>query len=573
MDHLLRFYVPLAVVLAIVAYVLRTSSRKGLKLPPGPKPLPIVGNVSDFPPPGVPEFQHWLRHKNIYGPISSVNALGKTLILIHDKDMANTILEKKASKTSKRPEAFFANDMCGFDMFSGSHKCMITGRRRHKMILRHFGTSNRVRQYNDTFEAEVDKLLYQLLIQPTGLINQLKTSVPPPPGVDTPFRIRDKELELTDTRRSENGAVALKLAYGYSIERSGKDPLIAMIDQAMANFSAAVVPLKWVVDVIPSARHLPEWLPGMSFKQTARGWRRLNQNICDIPYAFAKSKATGDVSGQSSYISTTTLEESKTATGLSSAETADDIKYTAASIYAAGSDTTVSSLASFFLAMIMFPEVQRKAQKEIDAVVGSDRFPTLDDRDKLPFVDAIVKETHRWNPVLPMCMPHEVEEDMEYAGYAIPKGAYLVPSVWWLCHDPLTYAAPDSFDPDRYLEPRNEPDPKIYTFGFGRRRCPGRVMADTSMYINIVRILASLDIRRAPDQGNAEIKLETTPGAITYPKEFKYTVVARSKQHEEAIRRAAASHGSEVSDAARLGPLDGLEDTPVPAASEGENAV
>lgn len=175
MEHLIRFYLPLAVVLAIVAYTLRTPSRNGLKLPPGPRPLPIIGNALDFPRPGVPEFKHWLKHKDRYGPISSVSALGKTLIIIHDKDMANAVLEKKASKTSARPEAFFANDMCGFDMFSGSHKCMVTGRRRHKILLRHFGTNNRVRQYNDILETEVDRLLYQLLVQPVGLIEQLKT--------------------------------------------------------------------------------------------------------------------------------------------------------------------------------------------------------------------------------------------------------------------------------------------------------------------------------------------------------------------------------------------------------------
>ena len=347
-----------------------------------------------------------------------------------------------------------------------------------------------------------------------------------------------------------------------------------MIDRTMANFSAAVVPLKWVVDVIPSARHLPEWLPGMSFKATAREWRKLNQNICDIPFAFAMNKSAGDAAGgRSSYISTATLEEGKTADTLSSSEKEDDVKYTAASIYAAGSDTTVSSLASFFLAMIMFPEVQRTAQEEIDAVVGSDRFPTIDDRERLPFVDALVKETHRWNPVLPMCMPHEVEEDMDYEGYAIPKGAYLLPAVWWFCHDPHTYASPDSFDPARYLEPRNEPDPKLVTFGFGRRRCPGRVMGDTAIYLNIVRTLSSFDIRRAPDQGSADLRLETTAGAITHPNEFKYSIVPRSKQHEEAIRKAAASHGSEVSDAARLGPLDAGEDSPMGMSSHGEDAV
>lgn len=268
------------------------------------------------------------------------------------------------------------------------------------------------------------------------------------------------------------------MVYDYSIEREGVDPLIAMIERMMANFSAAIVPLAWMVDIVPALRHLPEWLPGMSFKTTARAWRKLNEDVCAIPYSFALNKVASGRRYESSYISTATEEEGMPSSDGSISQQDDDIKYSAASMYAAGSDTSVSTLTSFFLAMMKYPEVQSRAHAEIDAVIGSDRLPGYSDRQNLPFINALVQETHRWNPALPMGIPHRTDQEIEIEGYTLPKETAILPATWWFCHDPETYTEPDLFDPARYLEPRNEVDPKTFVFGYGRRRCPGNMIAD-----------------------------------------------------------------------------------------------
>lgn len=80
------------------------QTKKNANLPPGPKGLPIIGNLMDLPPKSVPEYQHWLSFKDTYGPISSITVLGTTLVLIHDKQAAHDLLEKAASETSSRPK-------------------------------------------------------------------------------------------------------------------------------------------------------------------------------------------------------------------------------------------------------------------------------------------------------------------------------------------------------------------------------------------------------------------------------------------------------------------------------------
>ena len=86
----------------------------------------------------------------------------------------------------------------------------------------------------------------------------------------------------------------------------------------------------------------------------------------------------------------------------------------------------------FYLAMALFPEVQRKAQEEIDAIIGGCRFPTIEDRKNLPYIDALVKETLRWHPIVPLCVPHAVAQDNTYDNFFIPKGSVVIPNIWYL---------------------------------------------------------------------------------------------------------------------------------------------
>ena len=96
----------------------------------------------------------------------------------------------------------------------------------------------------------------------------------------------------------------------------------------------------------------------------------------------------------------------------------------------------MSAISSFFLAMTMNPEVQRTAQAEIDRVVGPNRLPTIADRDSLPYVNALVKEVLRWQPVAPMGLPHTSTEDDVIDGYFIPKDAMLFANVWYVSQLP-----------------------------------------------------------------------------------------------------------------------------------------
>jgi cytochrome P450 len=328
------------------------------------------------------------------------------------------------------------------------------------------------------------------------------------------------------------------MTYGYSIEPTKADPLVDLVDRMVANLSLASTPLSWAVDIIPALKYLPDGFPGTAFKETARRWKKHNQAVAEIPYSFVlRQMATR--SYRPSYVSNMVQQCSNGNTEALKLSYDDEhaIKWTAAVMYAAGSDTTVATLKAFFLAMTMFPEVQRKAQEEIDGVTGADRLPCFEDRNRLPYIEGVVKEAFRWSPVAPMGFPHVVSENTIYNGYLIPKGATLLPAVWWFLHDPEVYIDPSSFNPQRYLEPRNEPDPKTVAFGYGRRICPGRYFADSGVFISIVQILASFNITKMVDEHGKEIEvtLGAIPGQMNFPEDFPYKIMPRSAKQAELL--------------------------------------
>ncbi|KAK4090613.1 hypothetical protein Purlil1_5285 [Purpureocillium lilacinum] len=491
----------IAILLFYVCYrFVFLHGRNRRRLPPGPKPLPIVGNMRDLPSPGAVEFQHWLKHKDDYGTIT-VTVMGMTLIIIHDKDAAHELLDKQSSNTSGRPSMVFANELCGYGSIVICQSYTPTFRHSRKLLHKELGTKTSASRLSSTSAATV-----------------------------------------------------LKMAYGYTVEAAGLDPLVELTDRMMAEFSQAAAPMAWPVDIIPALRYLPESMPCFAFKKVARRWRRSILQSAYIPYRFVVRQMAAHASAESDVSRLIDEFSSSDGSGLSDKDE-DAIVWTAASLYGAAADTAVITLTAFTAAMIMFPEVQRTAQEEIDRVVGSDRLPTLEDRDRLPYVDALVKESLRWWPIAPMGFPHLTTAAVAYRGMEIPKGAFLLPAVWWFLHDPRVYSEPSSFDPARFLSPRNEPDPANEAFGYGRRICPGRFFADSFLWLNIARSLACFQISNRLDASGKKIEVDVKPqaGVLSYATDFEFEVTSRSEEHTCLIRRFEAENPLGVGDAALLG--------------------
>lgn len=345
--------------------------------------------------------------------------------------------------------------------------------------------------------------------------------------------------------------VILDIVYDYTIESHDTDPIVKAVGIALKQFSDAVVTGKWAVDMLPFIEHLPEWLPGSGYKQTARQYKKTTEDVVEIPYRLARERM-GSGDHRTSFVSNAIEQavEEKTL----DAEVEHAIKWSAASMYTGGADTSVSTMAAFFLAMSMFPDVQLKAQEEIDKVMGSSRLPTAGDRENLPYINAVVEEAQRWHPITPMGLPHAAEEDDTSDGIRIPRGAYLIPAIWWFTRDPATYHDPEIFRPERFLAPYNEPSATNVTFGFGRRVCPGKILAASSIYLTFVQSLAVFDKRKAVDGNGQTVEPEHTfgSGIISHPGHFDVQMTPRTDQAKEFVEAVVREHPFQGSDAQYL---------------------
>ncbi|KAI0438879.1 cytochrome protein [Xylaria telfairii] len=504
-----------------VGIILLISKRKPGRLPPGPKGLPFLGNINGLPIHGEREWEHWLKHKDIYGPISSVTALGTTIVVLHSADLALELLEKKASKYSSRPRHEFAK-FVGWTNALGVRQYDRKHRFHRKMAHMLVGTQLTVMPYLPIQEREVRRFLFRVLKEPKRFLDHIRT---------------------------EAGAIILKMVYDYNIEPFQPDPLVDRIDESMLHFASCTSPGLWLVDVIPWLKYIPGWMPGAGWKKIGRKWRATLKEVTEKPLLFAQQRIASGHS-EKSFVSDFYKNRSDTI----SPEDYDALKWVAMTMYAAGADTTVNTIASFFFAMTVFPEVQHKAQEEIDRVIGTSRLPTFSDRESLPYIDAILKEAWRWHSVTPMSLAHCTNGEDFVNGYYIPKGSIVLPNVWWFTHDPAVYPNPSEFNPSRYLGPDPAPDPVKHIFGYGRRICPGRYLASSSVWLTIAHSLAVFNISKGLDESGREIEANArfTPGVISRLEPFKATIKPRSAQHEALIRQVEEFHPWEKSNADEL---------------------
>jgi len=203
---------------------------------------------------------------------------------------------------------------------------------------------------------------------------------------------------------------------------------------------------------------------------------------------------------------------------------------------------TSSVLMTFTLAMVENPRVWKRAQADINAIVGLDRLPEFNDRPHLPYIDAVIREAMRWMPVGPLGIPHATTTSDVYKNYYIPKGAIVIANIWAMSRDQARYPDPDKFIPERFLDKEGkltDDDPAQYIFGFGRRVCPGRHTADASLWCGIATLLATVDFNLAKDADGKDITFTATfsSGVSLHPNPFPCELTPRAHVSKEYLER------------------------------------
>lgn len=223
--------------------------------------------------------------------------------------------------------------------------------------------------------------------------------------------------------------------------------------------------------------------------------------------------------------------------------------YFSGTLLEAGSDTTSNTLYGFVQAMGLFPEVQQKAQEEIDKIVGHERMPNMDDEPKMQYIRGCVKESLWWMPTTIVgSILYALTQDDEYMGYRLPKGAGVVSNIIHM--DPARYPEQRKFNPDRYQHDLKTAycsavDPDVserdhFTFGAGRRICQGMHLAERSLFLGISRLLWGFDTEPAVNTDGVQIIPDPekyTQGFLVMPEPFQTKITPRSEKKADRVRQ------------------------------------
>ncbi|KAJ3553129.1 hypothetical protein NM688_g3785 [Phlebia brevispora] len=474
------------VFLAAAVLIISLRSHRRFRLPPGPKGVPFFGNVFDLP-----KSQEWLTYaewsKQYGSDIIYLNFVGTPVIVINSAKHATELFGKRSAIYSDRSRFVMVNELMGWEFDFAFMGYNDRWRELRRMFHKEFN-AQAILKYQLRMTQEVQAILHRFVERPNDFMDHL---------------------------RHLAGSIILFVTYGIK-PLPKDDPHLKAADNALRGLVAATHAGAHLVDFIPALKYIPSWFPGAGFKRQAAEWCKATMNMRDEPFAAVKkSMSTGSTPVS---IVSSLLTEAECVKDRERQEEA--IRDMAGTAYSGGADTTVSALGTFLLAMVLHPEVQRKAQAEIDRVIGHDRLPTFEDEQDLPYITAVMREVLRWRPIAPL-------------GRAI-------------LHDESVFKDPDSFNPDRFLTKEGTLDADSashvdFVFGFARRACPGRFIGISSVWLTIATILTAFDVDAPTDEHGSKIMPsgEYTSGLAMYPVPFQCTFKPRSAQMETIISDAA----------------------------------
>nr|QDF44409.1 p-coumaroyl shikimate 3'-hydroxylase [Phacelia campanularia] len=471
----------------ILAYYLYQRFR--FKLPPGPRPWPVVGNLYNIKPVRFRCFHEWSQ---IYGPIISVwfgstlnvvvsnTELAKEVLKEHDQQLADRHRSRSAAKFSREGQDLIWADY-------GPHYVKV-----RKVCTLELFSPKRLEALRPIREDEVTAMVESIYKDCTNPENN------------------EKSLLV----KKYLGAVAFnnitRLAFGKRFMNSE-----GVIDEQGKEFKEIVANGLKLGASLAMAEHIPwlRWLFPIDEAAFAKHGARRDRLTRAIMEEHTLARQTSGAK-QHFVDALLTLQEKY---DLSE----DTIIGLLWDMITAGMDTTAISVEWAMAELIKNPRVQQKAQEELDRVVGYERVLTEMDFSNLPYLQCIAKEALRLHPPTPLMLPHRANSNVKVGGYDIPEGSNVHVNVWAVARDTKMWKNPLEFRPERFLEEDVDMkghDYRLLPFGAGRRVCPGAQLG-----INLVTSMLGHLLHHfnwAPPNGMSpeEIDMGENPGLVTYMK-------------------------------------------------------
>nr|DBA19427.1 TPA: hypothetical protein GDO54_015265 [Pyxicephalus adspersus] len=450
-------------------------------MPPGPRPLPLIGNLNlvDLKRP----YKSLMELSEKYGEIFTIYFGPKKMVVITGYNAVKNALVNQADEFGERadiPVFKLMNKEKGIAFSNGESWRVI--RRFTLSTLRDFGMGKK------TIEARIQDEL-------VPLIEHFKSHK------GKPF---DPDLIIN----SAVSNVICSIIFGERFDYD--DPVFQKLVGIVGENRTLVGSPKLL---------LLNFFPGILTFLGAH--KQLMQNVNDLSEFVLKrikhQRQEFDINAISGFIDAYLMKQAS-----SKAEKYFDdenLVYSVIDLFEAGTETTATTLRWAMLLMMKYPEIQKKVQEEIQTYMKQGQLPTVDDRKNMPYTEAVIHEVQRFGNILPLNVSHKTPSDVNFQGYCIPKGTEVIPLLTSVLYDKTQWKTPDEFNPNHFLDADGKfvKHDAFMPFSAGRRACVGESLAKMELFLIFTGLLQTFTLCPAPGVSTEDLSIMPNNGFILVP--------------------------------------------------------
>ncbi|XP_059161782.1 cytochrome P450 2C15-like [Physella acuta] len=466
--------------------------RSRLNLPPYPtRPLPLLGHLLTLEENPRSQFKKWREE---LGDIFSLYMGNKLVVVVCGYDLIKELLLKRGEEFSDRP-ALAVDQATPFPqkgvIFSNGQNWK-EQRTVALNILRDFGMGKN--RLAEKIEEEIDHFL-DLLAEQEG---------------------KPSDIKIVTNISIANVICSIVLGNRFNYQDENFQDMVTKLTAILTDSH-----FNGVTNFIPFL-HL---LPGDRFHI-----KKINQyikSLCEFLFSFVNKKGVEelDENNVDSLISAYMLElKSKESKGVPTHLNKENLSRVVTDLFSAGTETTSTTILWCLLFVLNHPDVQKKIHGELQQQIGNNRKPCLQDKPKLVYLNAVIKETQRLASIVPQAITHTCPRDVTVRGYTIPKGTYISPNLDSVLHDPKIWGDDVmEFKPERFIDQ----DGKLKTpeefipFSIGRRVCLGESLAVMELFLYLSSIFHRFEILPATPGSPPPIKYKFGLTIAPLPYELK----------------------------------------------------
>ncbi|OCT81370.1 hypothetical protein XELAEV_18028189mg [Xenopus laevis] len=487
---------PISILLSIAVCVFLLNLIYGGKgdsktFPPGPTPLPVIGNllIMNMKKPHLT----FMELAKKYGSVFSVQLGTEKVVVLCGYNTVKDALINHADEFSERPKIPIFEDVSkGYGLIFAHGENWRVMRRFTLTTLRDFGMGKKT----------IEDRIYE---ESDCLVESFKS-----------YKGEPFENTLVMNAAVSNIIVSILLGHRFDYQDTALLKLIKIINE---NVKLMGSPMVMLYNTYPS---VVQWLPG-NHKTVAENTLKL---LNFLQETFTKHRDQLDVNDQRDLIDAFLVKQQEEKSSSTMFFHNQNLTLLVANLFGAGMETTSTTLRWGLLLMMKYPEIQKKIQDEIDRVIGSAQ-PQAEHRKQMPYTDAVIHEIQRFANIAPSNLPHATTKDVTFRGYFIPKGTQVIPLLTSVLQDEAYFKKPEEFYPEHFLDSEGHfvKNEAFLPFSAGRRSCAGETLAKMELFLFFTKLLQNFTFQPPP---GAEVQLTSGEGFTSSPLPHKICALPRT---------------------------------------------